>query len=187
MAGKRGRPKDQAPRGHHTVGEAAQILGITPAAVRQRIENGSLTARTKTTKRNEPRYYIPKENVVDALERDRELHLPTGSQAGRLEDRVDELAARLDTLSEQQANFEQTVRDSLTGLREETPMLRSDKQQHDEKERFRELLVEILNFLNQDEAIINKHTLARDALREKISSVLYKQNGSKGYSPNVGE
>lgn len=95
-----GRPKDQAPPGHLTVREAAQMLGITASAVRQRIENGSLTARITTTKRktrNERRYYIPKENVVDALERDRELRLPTG------------LAERLDAMSARVVNIDRNI------------------------------------------------------------------------------
>jgi predicted transcriptional regulator len=181
MAGRPGRPKDQAPPGHLTVREAARMLEITPSAVRQRIANGSLAVRPTTTKRKERRYYIPRAAVVEALEKDREAHRKA-AQGGS----VDELAARLDALSERQENFEQTVREFLTPVRDEVPMPRSDKQQHDEKERFRQLLVESLNFLNQDEANTYKHTLARDALREKISSVLNKQNGSKGYSPNLG-
>ena len=52
--------------------------------------------------------------------------------------------------------------------------LAQEHQQYDEKERFRQLLVESLDFLNQDEAITYKHTPTRDALREKISSALYK-------------
>jgi hypothetical protein len=299
-----GRPKDQAPPGHLTVREAAQMLEITASAVRQRIENGSLAAHTKPTRRKEPRYYIPKKNVVEAIEKDREAHLKKLTQGGS----VAELAARLDALSERQENFEQTVREFLTTVRDEVPMPRSDKQeiadksvgqeerngleiayeraddpeflelvgrdvrgdstpeehaflrspegtqlwrdglkailrdletqniqrkadaeafrtacmkkgpsgkqewfeykaswdawkggaarfkrsvqislaeakrlaqerqQHDEKERFRQLLVESLNFLNQDEAITYNHTPDRDALREKISSVLYKRN-----------
>lgn len=43
-----------------------------------------------------------------------------------------------------------------------------------DQQRYRQLLVEALNFLNQDEAITYKYIPARDDLREKISSVLYK-------------
>ena len=80
------------------------------------------------------------------------------------------------------ARFKRSVQTSLA----EAKQLAQEQQQHDEKESFRQLLVESLNFLNQDEAITYKHTPARDALREKISSVLYKKNGSKNKTERAG-
>jgi excisionase family DNA binding protein len=181
--GQVGRPREQAPLGYFTVQEAADRLGVSYQAIHKRIQRGTLPFEEVPTPSGGHRLYIPQAAVEEALTKNSEpQHVPEYQG-----DRVDMLAAHLDALSERQKNFEQTVREFLTTVREEPPMLRSDKQQHDEKERFRELLVEFLNFLNQDEANTYKHTLARDALREKISSVLYKQNGSKGYSPNVGE
>lgn len=44
------------------------------------------------------------------------------------------------------------------------------------QQRYRQLLVETLNFLNQDEAITYKYVPTRDNLREKISSALYKNS-----------
>ena len=46
--------------------------------------------------------------------------------------------------------------------------------EEDQQQRYRQLLVDALNFLNQDEAITYKYVPARDDLREKISSTLYK-------------
>jgi Trypanosomal VSG domain len=68
------------------------------------------------------------------------------------------------------ARFKRSVETNLA----EAKRLAQEQQQHSEKERFRQLLVETLNFLNQDEAITYKYVPTRDDLREKISSVLYK-------------
>jgi hypothetical protein len=57
---------------------------------------------------------------------------------------------------------------------EEAKPLTQEQQQFSEKERFRQLLVESFNFLNQDEVITYKYVPTRDALREKISNLLYK-------------
>jgi len=56
----------------------------------------------------------------------------------------------------------------------EAKRLAQEYQQQDEKERFRQLLVESLDFLNEDEAITYKYTPNMDDLREKISGALYK-------------
>lgn len=67
----RGRPKDIAPEGYYTTSEAAAVLGVTPARVRQRIADGTLPTAPDTLIENaegefaEHRHYVPKD-VVDA-------------------------------------------------------------------------------------------------------------------------
>jgi flagellar biosynthesis/type III secretory pathway protein FliH len=79
MAKKRGRIQNQAPPGHFTVRDVAQMLGITPTAVRMRISNGSLEALRETKKGSmERRYYIPKTVAEDAVREAREAEASAG-------------------------------------------------------------------------------------------------------------
>ncbi len=57
----------------------------------------------------------------------------------------------------------------------EAKRLKQEFSEGDELQRYRQLLVEALNFLNQDEAITYKYVPARDTLREKLSNVLYSR------------
>lgn len=61
-----GRPREQAPDGHVTVREGAEILGISKQALRGRIERGSLEADRIVLESGEARYYIPKEELERA-------------------------------------------------------------------------------------------------------------------------
>ncbi len=57
----------------------------------------------------------------------------------------------------------------------EAKRLTQELSEQDVQQRYRQLLVESLNFLNQDEAITYRFVPDRDALREKISNALYKR------------
>jgi hypothetical protein len=116
----RGRPKDQAPAGHVTVREAAEMYGVTEQAVRQRIKRGTLPifTATTTTPGKELRHYIPREAVEEEL-KNRELQLPTEDQRGGLEafaTRLDAFAARLDAISERQERTEGKVAELVDKL-----------------------------------------------------------------------
>lgn len=110
----RGRPKDQAPEGHVTVREAAERLGVTQAAIRQRVKRGTLRTliTTTSTRGKELRYYIPIEALEEALKPDREPQPPMEEQRVG----VDALAARLDAMSERQERTERKLAELVDNL-----------------------------------------------------------------------
>jgi hypothetical protein len=291
----RGRPKDKAPKGYVTIRKAAEILRVTPQAIRSRKERGTLPFKESLQPNGETRYYIQREAVEQARERRNKASQRSPEDRAVLDqihERLDELQqtmgeilettrnrAPLGGSSEQIPTDEDTTQGERNGPRlpyeradvpefqdlvgrdvrgkstpEEHSLLRSpenlqlwrdglrailsdletqriqrkadaeafrtecfrkgqsgkqewfdfkaewdawkggasrftrsvqtslaeakrlaqEHQQQDEKERFRQLLVEFLDFLNEDEAITYKYTPNRDTLREKISGALYK-------------
>jgi DNA-binding transcriptional regulator GbsR (MarR family) len=68
------------------------------------------------------------------------------------------------------ARFRRGVETNLAEAKRITRELEEEADQ----QRYRQLLVEALNFLNQEEAITYKYVPARDDLREKISTALYR-------------
>ena len=62
----RGRPREQAPEGYVTIPEAARRLGITPTAIRGRIERGTLQAEDVVVEEHGPRQYIREEEIQRA-------------------------------------------------------------------------------------------------------------------------
>lgn len=59
-----GRPRDRAPEGYLTVREAADLLGITQPAVRQRIKRGTLPTRPGDA----AHHYIPREAIEQEIQ-----------------------------------------------------------------------------------------------------------------------
>jgi hypothetical protein len=111
----RGRPHTQAPPGYITVPEAAEILGVSAQTVRNRINNKSLPGKIAPLLSGERRYFVERKAVQEGL---------TWSSGVS----VDELAASLDTMREQQEELKRSVREILVAVRNETPMAHSDKQ-----------------------------------------------------------
>jgi excisionase family DNA binding protein len=111
----RGRQHTQAPPGYITVPEAAEVLGVSAQTVRNRINNKSLPGKIAPLLSGARRYYVERKAVQEGL---------TGSSGVS----VDELAASLDTMREQQEELERSVREILVAVRNETPMAHSDKQ-----------------------------------------------------------
>ena len=65
-----GRRREEAPEGYATVREAAELLGVTRQAIRQRIDRGTLPTMTQATEGGgEQRYYVPWEALRDAKRR----------------------------------------------------------------------------------------------------------------------
>ena len=58
-----GRPKDRAPEGFLTVREAAELLGISGTAVRNRLERGTLPKNEIVLESGETRVYVPEDAV----------------------------------------------------------------------------------------------------------------------------
>jgi DNA-binding XRE family transcriptional regulator/predicted transcriptional regulator len=112
-----GRPKDKAPSGHVTVSEAAELLGVTPQAIRNRMVRKTLPALAVPNQSGENRYYIPRASVEESLMRNSETQSLSRNQAD-----VSELVARLDALSERQENIERLVAEVLVNPeRQERP------------------------------------------------------------------
>jgi Helix-turn-helix domain len=97
-----GRPRDEAPAGHLTVREAAELLGVSDTAVRGRIKRGTLSTMPDlvTEGGGEPRYYIPRHEVERALsergavarrEDTGEVMLNSERLAERLEGKLEEI------------------------------------------------------------------------------------------------
>jgi predicted transcriptional regulator len=91
-----GRRPDHAPEGFYTVSEAARLLGITPAAVRGRIDRGTLPTKEgeHLTEGLETRHYIPK-SVVD--KEVAEKNLP--ANRGQIDERTSAVVSKLDTMT----------------------------------------------------------------------------------------
>ena len=102
-----GRRRDVAPEGYVTVREAAERLGVSEQAVRQRVQRGTLEVLDATTPGGETRYYIPKEAIEEAERKRRGEEARVSSAVGQVG--VDELVARLDELSERQERTERII------------------------------------------------------------------------------
>ena len=91
-----GRPPDHAPEGFYTVTEASKLLGITPAAVRGRIERGTLPTKEDhhLTEGLETRHYIPKEPVDKEVA---EKNLP--ANRAQVDERTSAVVDKLDTMT----------------------------------------------------------------------------------------
>ena len=91
-----GRPPDHAPEGFYTVTEASKLLGITPAAVRGRIERGTLPTKEShhLTEGLETRHYIPKEPVDKEVA---EKNLP--ANRAQVDERTSAVVGKLDDMT----------------------------------------------------------------------------------------
>lgn len=66
-----GRPRTEAPAGYVTVSEAAALLGVSDAAIRRRMDRGTLPFETEPQEtasgKQEVRIYIPREAIEKAM------------------------------------------------------------------------------------------------------------------------
>ncbi|HJQ29278.1 MAG TPA: helix-turn-helix domain-containing protein [Rubrobacter sp.] len=60
-----GRISEQAPKGHITVREASEILGVSDQAIRNRIERGTLVTKEVPLPGGGRRHYLPR-SVIEA-------------------------------------------------------------------------------------------------------------------------
>lgn len=131
-----GRPRDTAPKGFVTVREAADLLGISGAAVRQRIKRGALPSEEgHVSDRLESRHYIPheaieREIIEKGLPANRghveasaetviarvEMAIEEAAEAVRLQD--EHVSARLDKLRRGQEEIKAQVSGAVSLLRE---------------------------------------------------------------------
>jgi predicted transcriptional regulator len=138
-----GRRKDHAPEGFYTVSEAAELLSLTPSAIRQRIQRGTLETRADdVTDALEPRHYIPKA-VIDREVR--EKNLP--ANRGHVDDRTQAILSLLQALGDRA----QTQRDAIEqAVKEQDEHISSrlDKLQANQ-EAMREGLTEAIKVLRE--------------------------------------
>jgi hypothetical protein len=127
-----GRRRDEAPPGHLTVRDAAEILGVTEQAIRQRLKRGTLPEmdpKLVTEGGGEPRHYIPREAVERALaERDLparkadtdEVRLNSDRRAAELREAIDRNTQELRAIRANQEGIRGDVRGYFEEAREAT-------------------------------------------------------------------
>ena len=151
-----GRRKELAPPGHMTVREAADRLGVTRQAIRQRIDRGTLAVSENViTEGGERRYYIPEAAIERAVA---EKNLPaTKGDTGEVELKQDAILNELREYNREIREIRQERREQHHELREgqkaledqrerqHREMMESVERDRRESEEFRKQMLEVVS------------------------------------------
>jgi DNA-binding XRE family transcriptional regulator len=128
MLRDRGRPRVQAPPGYVTVPEAAEIWGVSPETIRNRMKNGTLDGKVDTLTSGERRYYARKSAVEKYLTGNGAPGLLWGDQGPVIE----ELAERQENIERRLDSIEDAIREVLATLQQlEQSAERERDERHD--------------------------------------------------------
>jgi DNA-binding XRE family transcriptional regulator len=151
--------------------EAAEILGVVPGTIRNRINNGTLDGRCRTLPSGERRYEVRKSAVEKYQKWSGASRLPWGDQGLG----VEELASRLDIIAERQDVIAE--RQDVIAERQEDIDIRKKNieklQENIDKrlESVEDAVREVLATLQQQEQAAERE---RDELRELLTHAAYQ-------------
>ena len=121
------RQPERAPEGYLTPRAAAELLGISPQTVRNRVKDGSLQGIEMTTESGEPRYYVARSEISGEPTQDgAPAQAPAIDYAERLERALSAAAEEREALrraQEETLNVLQEIRTNTTPSNVPRPVL----------------------------------------------------------------